>query len=444
MTSSALVVLWLECPGTCLLVASRSTDGGHTWSPAVLLSAVSYDVLTYHWQVAGQKLVVAWQSDTSEIYFRRSTDSGATWGPIANLSNSPSATSRWPHVAAPGGGNVYVVWRETVPAGTQEAYLRRSTNSGASFDPALNLSGAVDKNAGDPSIAVSGSNIYVGWPGQVPGGNRAIFLRRSDDGGAIWSPAVRATPYSSYAWFNPDLRPLAAAGQIALIAYDFWVEPRNEVDLVRSLDGGTTFSAPQVISPAGAFDSRVMMSSTRAFYLWGEYTQLTPVTSDLMFRRSVDLGATWLPAKNVSNNQGYTYAWIAAWAFNGPNLHIVWQDGGPGNVEILYRRSTDAGASFGPLTNLSQTPGFSGGPGVVVVGGYAYVVWFDAVTIGGNADIFLTRTASGSAALPPSVPGESSGPGGVSDPNPSPNNWCRQDLYVSGNAASSPCTPERK
>jgi hypothetical protein len=34
----------------------------------------------------------------------------------------------------------------------------------------------------------------------------------------------------------------------------------------------------------------------------------------------------------------------------------LWDDSSFGNVEILYRRSTDGGMTFGPTENLSNTP----------------------------------------------------------------------------------------
>ena len=47
-------------------------------------------------------------------------------------------------------------------------------------------------------------------------------------------------------------------------------------------------------------------------------------------------------------------------AVSGNNVHVVWDDNTPGNFDILYKRSTDGGASFTePIKNLSGNAGTS-------------------------------------------------------------------------------------
>jgi hypothetical protein len=95
---------------------------------------------------------MVWQDDTTgndEILYRRSTDGGASFDPAINLSNNPGRVVG-PAVTA-SGNNVYVVWDHTT-SGEPEISYRRSTDGGAYFDPAINLS----NNAGAsrrPAIA---------------------------------------------------------------------------------------------------------------------------------------------------------------------------------------------------------------------------------------------------------------------------------------------------
>jgi hypothetical protein len=70
---------------------------------------------------------------------------------------------------------VYVVWYETIDPMAAEVLFRRSTNGGASFDNAVNLSN-YPGNSLYPQIAVSGSNIYIVWANS---GFRSEFALRN-------------------------------------------------------------------------------------------------------------------------------------------------------------------------------------------------------------------------------------------------------------------------
>ena len=65
---------------------------------------------------------------------------------------------------------MYVVFAES------DVLFRRSTNGGASFENAVNLSNR--SFSPTPRIAVSGSNIYIVW-----GAMRTLFFTSSRDGG---------------------------------------------------------------------------------------------------------------------------------------------------------------------------------------------------------------------------------------------------------------------
>lgn len=53
---------------------------------------------------------------------------------------------------------------------------------------------------------------------------------------------------------------------------------------------------------------------------------------------------------------------MLALSASGNNIHVVWQDDTTGRSEILYRRSTDNGTTFGDTINLSNNAGTSAFP----------------------------------------------------------------------------------
>ena len=108
--------------------------------------------------------------------------------------------------------------------------------------------------------------------------------------------------------------------------------------------------------------------------------------NDIFYKRD---GADFDPSIiNLSNDAGSSFS--ATIAVSGNNVHVVWSDGTSGNSEILYRRSTDSGATFGPIINLSNNAEVSTNPAIAVSGNDVHVVWNDAPTFG-NFDVFYKR-----------------------------------------------------
>ena len=110
---------------------------------------------------------------------------------------------------------------------------------------------------------------------------------------------------------------------------------------------------------------------------------------EILYKRD---GADFDPTTlNLSNNAGESLS--PAISVSGNNVHMVWRDITPGNNDILYRRSTDGGATFGPTINLSMDPGDSFDAAIAVSGNNVYVVWVDNTL--GNLDIFYKRSTDG-------------------------------------------------
>jgi hypothetical protein len=101
---------------------------------------------------------------------------------------------------------------------------------------------------------------------------------------------------------------------------------------------------------------------------------------EIVYRRSTDGGGDVRGGSgNLSSTVGESSA--PAVAASGNNVYVVWSDNSPGNFEILYRRSTDGGASFGDTVNISDASGSAGppntAPAVAASGNNVYVVWGD-------------------------------------------------------------------
>jgi hypothetical protein len=140
-------------------------------------------------------------------------------------------------------------------------------------------------------------------------------------------------------------------------------------------------------APAVAASGNNVHVVWRSFFSGGQF-------AEIIHTRSTDGGGDFgVGGGNLSGTFGDSTA--PAVAVSGDNVYVVWSDNSPGNFEILYRRSTDGGETFGDTVNLSITAGDSSAPAVAVSGDNVYVVWSDNSL--GNLDIFYRRSTDGGA-----------------------------------------------
>lgn len=108
----------------------------------------------------------------------------------------------------------------------------------------------------DAKVATAGHHVYVLWKSEgkdLLGDQRALWLRRSDDGGASWqTPQKLAEGLFSDGTgptYQATWQVLAAQGSQVYVVYS---KGGHQLLLMRSSDNGRTFSAPVVLSGRGS------------------------------------------------------------------------------------------------------------------------------------------------------------------------------------------------
>jgi hypothetical protein len=329
---------------------------------------------------------VVWRDESSaaaQVYYKKSTNGGTTWGGSKRLSWT-SGGSYDPVVALGSGNTVHVVWNDETP-GNSEIYYKRSTDGGSTWGGITRLTW----NSGLSHYAEIGvdssGNVYVVWSDYTPG-DPEIYYRRSTNGGMAWEGVKRLT-WSSVGTYQPEIA-VDSTGIIHVLWHS--ASPGNsEILHKRSIDGGATWSGANRLTwtsgssftPAVAVDS-----SDNLHVVWYDNT---PGNLEVFYKRSTDGGATWGGTKRLTWNS-LTSSLVEITVDSNDYLHVVWQDESPGNYEIYYKTSTNGGMAWGSAKRLTWNSGYSNGPAIAVgMSNSLHVIWFDNSP--GNYEVFYKK-----------------------------------------------------
>ncbi len=255
----------------------------------------------------------SWQPVSAEVERRRE------WEPDRRLTfdgaNSRLAVNFARSMAIDGNGGVHAVWFDD-RVGASRVYYRRSENEGADWQPEIALSDSPSVQE-MPSIASSGSSVFVVWQDTRDGG-LSIYFKRSTDGGLTWSP-----------------------------------------DLRLSASGGSAYAS-------------VAVSGSNVYVVWGDNRD---GQAETYVRVSTDGGINWGPETLVSETPWDS--WVPTIAADGHHVYVGWVDTQHGNEEEYFRRSTDRGVTWGPVQRLTSDQANSWAPTMAVSGNSIHLVWFD-------------------------------------------------------------------
>jgi hypothetical protein len=357
--------------------------------------------------VSGSDVFVAWEDTTGgnrEILLISSLD-GQNFTTVRNVTRT-AGDSADPRLDV-SGSNVYLIWEETTNTGNGQIRFSKSSDSGATFNNSRSLSNATGDSTG-PNVAVAGNNVYVVWEqvntNSTSGAtNSEVMFAKSSDAGTTFT-AARSLSNNPGQSTNPYV---AAFGNSVYVVWEDDSAGGGEIVVVRSTNNGVNFAPSRNLSnsPGESLDPRIAISERNIYIVWEDYNLGNSTQSEIMLIRSTNGGENFASAENLSDSPGEsTDPRIAA---SEGNVFIVWEDASSGNSEIKFARSSDGGASFSNPKNLSNNNGISFDPRVAVSGNNVYVVWEDttssstadtgAAEAGGSSDIFLARSTNNGA-----------------------------------------------
>lgn len=300
---------------------------------------------------------------------------------VSNIGNNSTA----PQLIV-SGNNVYVGWVGS-SANNFDIFFAKSSDGGTSFDKPISLKNSNIAGADNVKITQSNGEIYVVWQSFSANKSAILFSKSSDDGSTFRSPMALS-----------DMAKDSAFPQIAVSGnhvYTTWLE-RTEGDVTnvvfsKSDDKGNSFGAPvEITHHTGNSGLPQVVADANDVYLSWEDNSLG--NFDVFVDKSTDAGTTFGMPANVSNDTGDSGT--PQLNVIGQNLYLVWMDNTPGNLDILFSKSTDGGVTFGKPVNLSGNKEDSGYPQLVVYGNNIYVTWTNAIS-DKNYDVLFAKSSDG-------------------------------------------------
>lgn len=233
---------------------SKSTDGGRTFAPSILVNddgqviQHTFDSI----QVAPNgTLHMAWidgREGKKEpgTFVARSTDHGRTIAKNFKIDDDTCVCCRTA-VATSADGVVYVAWRKIFDGNIRETVVSRSSDGGETFSPSVVVGHdrwvypACPHRPASLGVDQSG-RLYVVWYTEGADETPAVYVAYSDDRGKSFSSKRQLNRAKGTFPDHPQMA-VDPAGRIAVV----WEEQspvRREVVISYSLDRGESFSTP--------------------------------------------------------------------------------------------------------------------------------------------------------------------------------------------------------
>jgi hypothetical protein len=361
----------------------------------------------------GSHVYIAWEDyrngANSDIYFNRSMDNGQSWelraiGPLDNTDVPGTNNSQMLELSS-SGSFVYCVWHDyRSPGGFVDIYFTSSLDSGQTWKADQHMDGSVTATSMYPSIASTGTYVYLAWA-DTRSGNDDIYFMRSTDNGAVWGAPVRIDLGDGAGATMSRYPRLACQGTSV---YCMWLDMRTggtyHPYFNYSTDNGVTWQVNSVKLSQGTgswcqlpLRGGLECVGSYVYACWGEDRSVGGI-SEIFYNRSTNSGVSWGTDVRVSDSTGNT-CFNPSMDIQGSRVYIGWEDYRlSGFSEVFFDYSTDNGATWqapdiGPLD-----PGGVGFPSMLPQikseGSYVYATWYDTRFKMPMGDVYFNRSTN--------------------------------------------------
>ncbi len=342
-----VIVVWQSAVSPVVrLYSRRSTNGGVTWQDSVQLpGSFSYDCFSPAVALANNRCYVTYIKKESDAYYtivNISTNYGITWGNTVTVQEYDGFIKSNPVICADS-VNVHVAFTYTSNTGVSKVMYKRSTNNGNNFN--FSSSWIVNGNQLLPSIACSGSKIYLSYTEEISGNRDIKFHGSTNNGGSFITTQITSDTSTQ------TRSTVAANGDYVYLA---WNESKyGNIDIVckRSTNGGSSwFTESRLTShTADQYNPNISASGTNVHIVWVDNRD----NYEIYYISGTSYGSVWHTATRLTDNTAVSTN--GSIAVSGNTLHVVWTDERTGLGDIYYKRNP-TGNAIGINIISTETP----------------------------------------------------------------------------------------
>jgi hypothetical protein len=310
------------------VVIAEGDDFFANWADLPGVVAAADGSLTAHWLAKTDEETYAYS-----IFLARSTDGGATWTPLGRLNDDDTPTEHGFVSYVAEGDGVRAFWldgRQMVEGGPMSV---RTALIEAQVGPAELLDERVCECCSTDTAMTADGPVVV-FRDRTESEIRDISIVRRDDGN--WS---RSYPIHGDGWEidgcpvnGPEI---AAAGDLAAVAWFTAAEAEPRVQMAFSHDAGASFGQPVLIDgegPPGRVD--VVLDGREAVISW---LAMGAEMGEVRLRR-VAVDGTSGPPVTVAQTAATRAAGFPRLVRNGDLLYLAWVDVGEGGASQIRLR----------------------------------------------------------------------------------------------------------
>uniref|UniRef100_A0A7V3RH40 T9SS type A sorting domain-containing protein n=1 Tax=candidate division WOR-3 bacterium TaxID=2052148 RepID=A0A7V3RH40_UNCW3 len=320
--------------------------------------------------------------------YLRSSDYGQTWSDAVQLNVESSANFQ---SLTQQDSVVYFTWSEhrvgppfgKTQVDTHYVFFRRSNNNGATLDSAIFLG--------------------KGWPVSIDAKKESVFVNP-----VVCEPPPVLGPYLLYSFYGglnwSEYLPIVDSASQPNIAYRNGVlhfsGVRNyKIIYTRSTNFGTSWSTPTVITaPNTVLPKRPVLAlgpNQDVYIAWTDNKYSGAMQfDDVLFRKSTDDGLTWGPEQRLTPDSHCDAGGALDMVSQDSMIFIVWCYNGigyPAPCSLFILVSTNCGESWRGREVLASGSGYPiNDANVAISQNFVYVIWRDNRYYNGG-EIFLRR-----------------------------------------------------
>ena len=313
----------------------QSTDGGKTWSAGFLPGLVSNNTAgSGPYDTAGDPSISAgpdntfWYSNlafnrgdsASGVGVSRSTDGGSTWTtsfPIQTPASAGATLSNdkdWIAADPTNSNTAYVTWTQfhTTRSGRTQSspiVISKTTDGGSTWSAPVQVS-PLGQDQSSTVVIGSDGTVYVTFEAFRFHNRDWAAEATSTDGGStfttklLWPISDIPSPLPGDTFRDNSFPTFAVDGSNQYVAWSNWNGLNAHIVMMKSTDGGATWSAPQTLAGGAGNQFFAWLSARGGTVAAAWYDDNTSVTDNYVDRASMsfDSGASWTPPVTVSSS----------------------------------------------------------------------------------------------------------------------------------------------